>query len=132
MITTTSTNGIHHATDEAIDALYAWMPGLTPPPQPCPEALFSVTLKGSLDGHETLLTARGMTAAEFKRNLEAIRGLLDAPASPQGQPRQGQGETPPPCKYHGPMQASTKAPGTFFCTRKLADGSYCPSRFPEH
>ena len=62
-----------------------------PTPGPCPEALFSLTLKGTLDGQEALLTARGQTAAEFKRNLEAIRGLLDpvrrveAQRAPQGQ-----------------------------------------------
>jgi hypothetical protein len=85
------TNGVHHATDEAIDHLYSWMPGLTPQPQPCPEAAFSLTLKGTLDGQEALLTARGQTAAEFKRNLEAIRGLLDAvPAQASSQAPQGQ------------------------------------------
>ena len=52
-----STNG--HATDEAIDVLYSFFPGATPAPQPCPEALFSLTLRGKLDGVETLLTAGG-------------------------------------------------------------------------
>ena len=75
-----STNGTHHDTDEAIDTLYAWMPPQTPAPAPCPEACFSLTLKGHIDGHEALLTARGQTAAEFQANLAAIRGLLDAPA----------------------------------------------------
>ena len=89
-----STNGVHHATDEAIDTLYAWMPGLSPAPQPCPEARFSLTLTGTLDGQEAVLTARGQTAAEFTANLEAIKGVLDpVPAqasSPQGQPSQNQ------------------------------------------
>ena len=77
--------------DEAIDLLYAWMPPQAAP-QPCPEACFSLTLKGRLDGQEALLTARGQTAAEFKANLEAMRGLLDAPtAPPASRPPQGQG-----------------------------------------
>jgi hypothetical protein len=54
-------------------------------PAPLPEAAFSLTLKGTLNGVEALLTARGQTAAEFKANLEAIRGLLDRP-QPQAQP----------------------------------------------
>ena len=54
-------------------------------PVPLPEAAFSLTLKGTLGGVEALLTARGQTAAEFTANLEAIRGLLDAPASSQAQ-----------------------------------------------
>ena len=74
-----STNGVHHAssTDADLDMLYAWMPGLSPAPAPCPEALFSLTLRGTLDGQEALLTARGMTASEFRANVAALRGLLD-------------------------------------------------------
>lgn len=34
----------------------------------------------------------------------------------------------PVCQYHGPMKESTKAPGTFFCTKKMGDGSYCKER----
>jgi hypothetical protein len=75
-----STNG--HSTDEAIDVLYSFFPGATPAPQPCPEALFSLTLRGTLDGVETLLTVRGMTSEEFKANLQQVRGLLDCSPAP--------------------------------------------------
>ena len=34
----------------------------------------------------------------------------------------------PVCPYHGPMKESTKAPGTYFCTKKMGDGSYCKER----
>lgn len=34
----------------------------------------------------------------------------------------------PTCPYHGPMKESTKAPGTFFCAKKMGDGSYCKER----
>jgi hypothetical protein len=65
------------------------------PPAPCPEALFSATLRGTVDGHEVLLTARGQTADAFRRNLQAIRGLLDAPAQPV---------PPPPAQPLTPQQ----------------------------
>jgi hypothetical protein len=84
---TTTTNGVHHATDEQIDALYAWMPGQTPAPQACPEAQFSLTLKGTVGGHEALLTVRAQRVDEFKNNLTAVQGLLDqipAPPPPHG------------------------------------------------
>src|SRR6516165_2034359 len=86
-ITSKGHNGVHHPTDEAIDSLYSWMPGTAPAPQPCPEAAFSLTLKGKLDGIEALMTVRGMSADEFRKNLQAIRGLLDTPASPSPSPR---------------------------------------------
>ena len=34
------------------------------------------------------------------------------------------------CAWHGPMRESTKAPGTWFCPKRKADGSYCPSKWP--
>ena len=121
MTTTFATNGVHHATDEAIDTLYAWMPGLSPAPAPLPEAAFSLTLKGTLDGQEALLTARGQTAAEFKANLQAIRGLLDpVPGTAQAT----QADTVPQCPTHGAMKPSSKGKG-WYCPTKLSDGSWC-------
>ena len=114
-----STNGVHHATDEAIDMLYAWMPPQAAP-QPCPEALFSLTLKGTIDGVDALLTVRGMTAAEFQGNLAAMRGLLDAPtpASPQGQ------DETPQCQAHGALRKGKRG---WYCPHKLEDDTWCKS-----
>src|SRR5262249_15122487 len=110
----------------------------TTPHAPVPEALFSATLKGTIGGHETLLTVRGMTVAEFTANLQAIRDLLDTPAAPANTPHAASPQTnaastaeTPVCVYHGPMKASTKAPGTFYCPSKMGDGSYCKERHPK-
>jgi hypothetical protein len=90
-----------HSADVDIDTLYSWWPGATPAPQLCPEALFSLTLRGTLDGVETLLTVRGMSSEEFQANLRAVRGLLDPvigiPITPQPAPSQGEGW----CSTHG-------------------------------
>lgn len=99
-----------------------------------PEALFSLTLKGTIGGHEALLTARGQTWEAFAANVERVRGLFDQAAdepATAGSPTVPPASAAPMCKYHGKMKESTKAPGTWFCTRKLADGSYCDSRYPE-
>jgi hypothetical protein len=61
------------------DAAVGTLPAPHPASQPCPEAAFSLTLKGTVDGYDALLTARGMTVAEFQRNLAAVRGVLDPP-----------------------------------------------------
>jgi hypothetical protein len=34
------------------------------------------------------------------------------------------------CAWHGPMRESTKTPGTWFCPKRKADGSFCHSRWP--
>ena len=124
---TTSTNGhngVHHAADEAIDTLYAWHPGLTPAPQPCPEACFSATVKGLLDGHETLLTARGQTPAEFKANLAAIRDLLDPVPVP---PSQGQAEAW--CAVHDcAMHLHHGKDGSAWFSHRLPEGGFCKGR----
>lgn len=36
------------------------------------------------------------------------------------------------CQWHGMMKESTKDPGTFFCPKKMADGSYCKEKWPKH
>src|SRR5215468_10048585 len=104
MSTTFHTNGTNgHAPDEDIDQLYAWWPGTAPAaPAVCPEACFSLTLKGKLGGIEALLTVRGQTAMEFKANLEAIRGMLDAPQAPAA--AHGHAQTPQRQREAGPVQ----------------------------
>jgi hypothetical protein len=99
---------------------------VTPAPPALPEAIFSATLKGTINGHETLLTVRGMTATEFATNLQAVQGVLDAP-DPASQPRQpaSQGTETPQCPTHGALKASTKGKG-FYCPHRLDDGSWCP------
>jgi hypothetical protein len=127
---TTATNGVHHATDESIDLLYAWMPPQAPA-QPCPEAVFSLTLKGKLGGQEALLTARGQTAAEFRRNLEAIKGLLDPvpqPSTPQAA-SSGQGAEGWCVIHNGAMRFNEGKDGRKgWFSHRLGDGTWCKGR----
>jgi hypothetical protein len=55
-------------------------------PAACPEAAFSITLKGTMGGQDALLTARGATWEEFAANVQRLQGLLDAPAAPRQPP----------------------------------------------
>jgi len=116
------TNGVHHTTDEQIDTLYAWMPPQVAP-QPCPEALFSLTLKGKLDGIETLLTVRGMTAAEFQTNLTAVRGLLDAPAQPPALPQGKEW-----CPVHQVQMQENHKENRTWLSHRTADGAWCKGK----
>ena len=102
-----------------------------PSPAACPEAAFSLCLKGRLDGQDAQLTIRGATYAEFAANVAAVRGLFDAPAPSQPASTPGSpaaAPAVPTCPDHGPLTPSTKAAGTYYCTKKLADGSYCKCR----
>lgn len=98
----------------------------------CPEAAFSLCLRGLIGGLDAQLTIRGQDAATFRANVEAMRGLLDAPtpaSTPAAAPSAPPVETPA-CPTHGPMKPSTKVAGKWFCPKKLLDGSYCQSRHP--
>jgi hypothetical protein len=120
-----STNG--HATDEAIDVLYSFFPGVTPTPQPLREAAFSLTLKGHLGGQEALLTARGMTPEAFKANLQAIKGLLDPVQPPQASgPSQGQEGW---CSTHQvPMKLNDKEGRSWWSHYDQAARKWCKGR----
>jgi hypothetical protein len=56
------------------------------------------------------------------------------PLEPKAQPSTAQAQTPqaqtPVCRWHGGMKESIKAPGTWYCPNKMADGSYCQERWP--
>jgi hypothetical protein len=115
-------------------------------PAPLPEAAFSLTLKGTLDGQEALLTARGQTAAEFRANLAAIRGLLDARPQPQTPAQASSPAQPLSPQQHN--AAAMHRPVTGFCqihnvemkwnegrdgrkgwhSHRADDGSWCKGR----
>ena len=82
-----------------------------------------------IDGHETLLTARGQTAAEFKRNLEAIKGVLDPVPAPASTPAPTQGQGKGYCAKHGvqmPWHAGKDGRKGWYSHR--TDAGWCKGR----
>jgi hypothetical protein len=52
-----------------------------------PWGVITLTIKGTIGGHEAMLTVRGQTAQTFAANVAAVRGMLDAvSASPAPAP----------------------------------------------
>jgi hypothetical protein len=92
--------------------------------QGCPEALFSLTLKGALDGHETLLTVRGQTPAQFQANLAVVRGLLDPVPTPPAQAAPGEGW----CPTHQVRMQQNHKNGRTWLSHRLADGQWCKGK----
>ena len=120
---TTHTNGTSaHDTDATIDSLYSWWPPQPPASPACPEASFSLCLRGKVQGQDAQLTIRAQTAEQFKANLAAVRGLLDQP-----QPQAPATPAAPSCPTHGAMKPSTKGQG-WYCPHKTADGSWCKGK----
>ena len=99
-----------------------------PPPVQLPEAPASVNVRLLIGGRDVQWTLRDSDETRLAVRLEALLARYPVEmASPSGAaPTQI-----PACKYHGAMKASSKAPGSFYCTKKLHDGSYCGERFPE-
>jgi hypothetical protein len=120
------TNGVvHNQGDLDVDQLYSFWPAPSPALAPCPEAAFSLTLKGQLDGVEALLTVRGQSGAEFRRNLEQVRGLLDAPAS---QPQPLSQDAGWCAVHHVQMQENEKDGRRWFSHFDQGAGRWCKGR----
>ncbi len=93
----------------------------------CPEAAFSLTLTGLLDGQNAMLTVRGQTAAEFTANLTAVRGLFDRPAAqPDSPPAAAQTEQRT-CPLHGTAMVLRVNPKGSWWSHAHADG-YCKGK----
>jgi hypothetical protein len=122
---TSHANG--HASDEMIDSLYSYWPGLTPAPQPCPEAIFSCTMEGLIDGHKVLLTARGMTAAAFKANLQSIAGLLDPVQGDAQRPTQASSQEGGWCRKHNCAMKENEKDGRRWFSHQV-DGQWCKGK----
>lgn len=68
---------------------------------------------------------------DSQRLINVIKGLHQIGAVPPSLVKQARAEKAqeaPVCKYHGPMKESTKAPGTWYCSQRMGDGSYCKER----
>src|SRR5262245_27091205 len=99
---------------------------------PLGEAPASVNVRVQIHGREVQWTLRDTDEARLAVRLEALLQRYPLPEAfppPWKEPQAA--NQPPVCKYHGPLKASTKAPGTFYCASTLHDGSYCKSRWPE-
>jgi hypothetical protein len=77
-----------------------------------------------------------VSAATLPGKLAAIVASLESagcrPPAPLAAPATNGGPTnapgsPPVCRYHGPMKPSKKH-GGWYCSHKLADGSFCDQK----
>ena len=101
-------------------------------PYPLGQRSLPYTLKASLDGHEVLVTLRGVDFASVKAQVEEASAWLKAHAPAHtSRTEQAPAAETPVRKYHGTMKPSTKAPGTWYCASKMGDGSYCKERYPQ-
>jgi hypothetical protein len=103
-------------------------PDEVPPPAPLPEAPASVNVRVTVAGREVQWTLRGTDETRLAERLDAL--LQRYPVEEGSALVSTKPPQTPTCRFHGPMKPSAKAAGTFYCTRKLHDGSYCGERFP--
>lgn len=78
-------------------------------------------------GRAITVHATDMNADQFCDLLDKRFGPPSANPTPQAAAQAPAG-APPTCLYHGPMKESDKRPGTYYCPKKLADGSYCKEK----
>lgn len=87
-------------------------------------------------GFPITITLNDLKLDQLDDALAALleRGYLPDESSPNASavPAAAAPGQPPVCPYHGPMKESTARPGTWFCPKKMGDGSgYCKEKFPK-
>lgn len=98
-----------------------------------PEAPASVNVRLCIGGADVQWTLRDASEHRLAERLEALLVRFPQQAkttSAASTPAQTPASAPI-CPVHGPMKESSKAPGTWFCSKKLFDGSYCKERMPK-
>jgi hypothetical protein len=107
------------------------------PPLPRPVVLLKAVIAGTeqywyvYERADDTADSVAQRVAKTQRHINWLRerfGGTDVPPTPPP-PATKPAETHD-CEWHGPMRESTKAPGTWFCPKRKADGTYCPSRWP--
>jgi hypothetical protein len=107
------------------------------------EAAFSLNVK-MVDkfGQEVMLTFRAPMANQAEMLLSHYEKVVEhlvkggwetskaghraaAPEASQGAPA---ANGTPQCRVHGSPMKPSRKPGSFFCSKKLADGSYCAEK----
>ena len=97
--------------------------------QPAAPSPVKFTITAEIDGFAVTIEGEG--------RADQLRGVIDrlkqigaspvsnaaAAASPSPSPAQQSG--PPLCPVHGKPMKPSRKPGTFYCTSRNADGSYC-------
>lgn len=68
------------------------------------------------------------SAKRLRNALKSLREIGAVAPAAARQARTERAREAPICPYHGPMKESTKRPGTWYCSHKMGDGSYCKER----
>lgn len=85
------------------------------------------TITATLDGFPVAIEAEGR-ADQLRALVDRLKAIgAEPPVAPVAASEPAK-QAAPTCPTHGtPMKASRK-PGTFFCSKRLADGDYCPEK----
>lgn len=104
-------------------------PAAEPPAEEPRKPSVSFTIHALLDDFPIDVQFAG-TADQLKATVARLRELGAVPPTPaarQAVEAERQREAPI-CEFHGPMKESSKAPGTWYCTKRMGDGTYCKSK----
>ena len=97
-------------------------------PAPCPEAAFSITLKGTMGGHDAMITARGSSFEEFIANVARLRGLLDAPTTPAAPVAAPEPEASLVCPIHHVLMTKNSNTRGSWLSHPTAEGGWCKGK----
>lgn len=91
---------------------------------PKPQQATEFTISAVLDEYPVTVRIVG-TRKELQAAVRGLREIGAMPPTAVQTMRDEKAREVPVCPYHGPMKESAKAPGTYYCTKKMGDGTYC-------
>lgn len=102
---------------------------------PCPEAVFSLCLRGTLRGTDAQLTVRGQCEREFLAHVAAVQGLLDPPQGTTALEGGAMPASPAPAppqegwcgKHNAPMKLQQGKDGAQWWSHKNGD-AWCKGK----
>jgi hypothetical protein len=102
----------------------------------CPEAQFSLCLKGRIQGQDAQLTIRAQSAQAFAANVAAVRGLFDtptAPPTPLAPPSPAAAAAPEPeptpvCPIHHVTMTRQSNERGWWLSHPTDDGGWCKGK----
>lgn len=106
------------------------MTNVTPITDKAPQAVAKFSITATIDGFPITVEVEGK-AEDLRALVGRLKAIGAQPPSLFKNSRPGkteQTDDAPVCQYHGAMKASTARPGSFFCPKKMGDGSYCKSK----
>ena len=96
-------------------------------PSTPPDVTYRFVIHATIDGHTAPLSIEATSLNEIRRAVRLLdgNGMI---AEQQPVFENSKTDSPPVCNVHNLPMKPSKKPGAWFCSARLADGTYCDQK----